>query len=341
MERANEMSEPVCIIAEVGSVHDGSFGNAGRLIDLAAEVGANTVKFQTHISAAETLRNAPAPAYFKGEPRYEYFERTGFDRDQWVELRARCQGAGVEFLSSPFSIEAVALLEEIGLERYKIPSGEVTNLPLLEEVARTGKPVLLSSGMSSWAELDAAVECIRKHNEALVVMQCTSAYPCPHDRVGLNVLEEMKRRYGLPVGLSDHTLDNYASFAAVALGAQVIERHLTFSRRMYGSDAPHSLEPDDFAELARGVRAIEDMLASPIDKSDVAPYGAMKQVFEKSLVCLAELPAGTVLTRAHLGIKKPGTGIPARELPEVVGRRLLRGVGPDTLLAREDIDWKS
>lgn len=333
------MSNPVCIIAEVGSVHDGSFGNAQRLIDLAASLGADTVKFQTHISAAETLPDAPSPDYFKGEGRYEYFERTGFDTDQWRALRAHCQEARIEFLSSPFSIEALALLEEIGAERYKIPSGEVTNLPLLEEVARTGKPVLLSSGMSSWSELDEAVECIRKHNEDLVVMQCTSAYPCPDERVGLNVLEEMRRRYALPVGLSDHTLENHASFAAVTLGASVIERHLTFSRRMYGSDAKHSLEPDAFAELVRGIRSIETMLASPVDKLDVSPYGEMKDIFQKSLVSLAALPAGTVLERAHIGIKKPGTGIPARELSDVVGRRLLRDVAADALLEREDIDW--
>ena len=339
MERARAVSEPVCIIAEVGSVHDGSFGNAGRLIDLAADLGADTVKFQTHISAAETLRNAPAPAYFQGEPRYEYFERTGFTPDQWSALRARCEERGVEFLSSPFSIEAVALLEEIGVARYKIPSGEVTNLPLLEEVARTGKPVLLSSGMSSWAELDQAVECILKHDEKLVVMQCTSAYPCPNERVGLNVLAEMRERWGLPVGLSDHTLDCYASFAAVALGATVIERHLTFSRAMYGSDAKHSLEPDAFADLVAGIRAIEAMLRSPVDKADVSPYGEMKRIFEKSLVALEALPAGTVLERRHLGIKKPGTGIPARELSDVVGRRLARDVEADALLSREDVDW--
>src|SRR5262249_14423352 len=138
------------IIAEIGSVHDGSFGNAVKLIEAAASAGADAAKFQTHIAAAETTRNAPMTAYFKGEPRYEYFERTGFSREQWCELKATCDANKVVFLSSPFSLEAVDLLEDVGVGTYKIPSGEVSNIPLLEKVRQTGKPVLLSSGMSDW-----------------------------------------------------------------------------------------------------------------------------------------------------------------------------------------------
>ena len=140
------------IIAEIGSTHDGSFGNAKSAIDVIAECGADAVKFQTHIAEAETLRDAPMPSYFKGEPRFEYFERTGFSRDQWIELKAYTEEKGLVFLSSPFSVEAAELLESIGIEHWKVPSGEVTNLPLLEYIAQTGKPVLLSSGMSSWSE---------------------------------------------------------------------------------------------------------------------------------------------------------------------------------------------
>jgi N-acetylneuraminate synthase len=160
MTQEQAIAIPVLLIAEVGSVHDGSFGNAKCLIDVAAECGADAVKFQTHIAEAETLRDAPMPPYFTGEPRFEYFQRTVFNEAQWRELKAHCQARGVEFLSSPFSVEAVELLEEVGIERYKIPSGEVTNLPYLEHIAQTGKPVLLSSGMSSWAELDEAVNTI-------------------------------------------------------------------------------------------------------------------------------------------------------------------------------------
>jgi N,N'-diacetyllegionaminate synthase len=331
-------TQPVTVIAEVGSVHDGSFGNAGRLIDVASASGADVVKFQTHISAAETLRDAPMPPYFKGEPRYEYFERTAFSRDQITALKERCEENGVSFLSSPFSIEAVELLEDIGITQYKIASGEVTNLPLLDMIAQTGKDVILSSGMSSWEELDVAVETVLKHNNRLAVLQCTTTYPCPYERVGLNVMLEMKERYGLPIGLSDHTLTAYAALAAVTLGATIIEKHFAFSRHMYGSDAKHSLEPGEFADMVQGIRAIEAMLASPVDKHDVTPYSVMKDTFEKSVVSVVSIPAGTVITREMIGFKKPGTGIPAREYAEVIGRKAARDIAQDRLIRRDDLD---
>lgn len=331
------MGHRVFIIAEVGSVHDGSLGNAKRLIDAAAACGADAVKFQTHIAEAETTRSAPMPGFFTGEPRFQYFQRTGFGLEQWCELKARCAERGVEFLSSPFSQQAVELLEAVGVARYKVPSGEVTNLPLLAALAKTKKPLLLSSGMSSWQELDRAVETIRQAHDDLVVLQCTSEYPCPYEQVGLNVLAEMRQRYGLPVGLSDHTLTSHASLAAVTLGATVIERHFTFSRLMYGSDAPHSLEPAEFAALVQGVRAIETMLAHPVDKSDAARFGEMKRVFEKSLVALTDIPAGAVLTAPMVGIKKPGHGIPAAHLHQTLGRRTARAIAADTVLQEEDL----
>ena len=296
------MAERVDIIAEVGSVHDGSLGNAKKLIEAAAACGVDAVKFQTHIAQAETLPDAPMPPYFKGEPRFDYFKRTSFSLEEWRELKQHCQANKVEFLSSPFSMEAVELLEKIGIGRYKIPSGEVSNLPLLEAVAQTDKPVLLSSGMSSWAELDQAVETIQKRHQNIIIMQCTSEYPCPYEEVGLNVMAEMRQRYGLPVGLSDHTLTPYACYAAAALGARVLEKHFTFSRLMYGSDAAHSLEPCELADMVQGVRAIEAMLKSPVDKSDVSRFDQMKQVFEKSLVSLAFIPVGAQLTSQLVGI---------------------------------------
>ena len=178
---------------------------------MAAEAGVDAVKFQTHIASAETTRNAPMPPYFKGEPRYQYFERTAFSPDQWQQLKTRCEEKGVKFLSSPFSNEAVDLLDSVGVDSFKVGSGEITNLPMLEKIAQTGKMVILSSGMSSWAELDTAVQTIRHHHENIIVLQCTSEYPCPYEEVGLNIMVEMAERYQLPVGLSDHTLTTYAS----------------------------------------------------------------------------------------------------------------------------------
>lgn len=331
------MAKSIQIIAEVGSVHDGSLGNAKKLVETAAMCGVDAVKFQTHIAEAETLPDAPMPPYFKGEPRFEYFKRTGFSLDQWRELKQNCEANKVQFLSSPFSVEAVELLEQVGVATYKIPSGEITNLPLLEQVAQTGKTVLLSSGMSSWDELDRAVETIRRYNEQIVVMQCTSEYPCPYEQVGLNVMLQMKERYGLPMGLSDHTLTPYASFAAAALGAEVLEKHFTFSRLMYGSDAPHSLEPGELTDLVQGVRAIETMLQSPVDKNDASRFGEMKRIFEKSLVSLTEIPAGSEFSPSLVGVKKPGSGIPAARYHQIMGKKAARDIPVGHLLSDDDI----
>lgn len=327
----------VYVIAEVGSVHDGSFGNAKCLIDVASSCGADAVKFQTHLPEAETLRDAPMPPYFQGEPRFEYFSRTGFTEEQWSQLSRHAHDAGLDFLSSPFSIEAVALLERIGVARYKVPSGEVTNLPMLDAIAQTGREVLLSSGMSSWAELDAAVSVIRRHHDRITVMQCTSAYPCPPQMVGLNVMADMASRWGVPVGYSDHSAENNACLAAVALGATVIEKHLTFSRAMYGSDAKFSAEPEQFKRLVSGIREISEMLENPVNKDEIDQFRTMKQVFEKSVVSTRAIAAGTVLTPEMLAVKKPGTGIPAARLPEIIGRTVKANIEADALLREADL----
>lgn len=335
------MASKVMIIAEAGSVHDGSFGNAQKLIELAASCGADAVKFQTHLASAETLRNAPMPPYFKGESRYEYFERTSFSTEQWRLLAGCAKANSIEFLSSPFSVEAVTLLEDVGIGRYKIPSGEVSNIPLLEAVAETGKPILLSSGMSNWEELDRAVATIRRRHNKLCVMQCTSAYPCPPERVGLNVLAEIRDRLQVEVGYSDHTLDNYACLAAVALGANVIEKHMTFSRRMYGSDAPHSAEPPQFMDLVRGVREISTILGNPIKKDDIGPYAEMKRIFEKSVVTVCEIKAGTLITADMVSVKKPGDGVPAARLRDVIGSRARVDIKPDVKIQEQSIEWRN
>jgi len=325
------------IIAEIGLTHDGSLGNAKHLIDAASECKVDAVKFQTHIASAETLPDAPTPPYFRDEPRFDYFERTAFTKSQWSNLKNYAEERSLLFLSSPFSIEAVQLLEEIGIKQYKIPSGEVTNLPMLEVIAQTGKPVLLSSGMSSWAELDEAVNTIIKHHPRLTVLQCTTQYPCPYEEVGLNVMLEMQERYKLPTGLSDHTLTNYAAFTAVTLGATVIEKHFTLSRCMYGSDAKHSLEPAEMTDLVQGIRAVEAMLANRVDKDDITHLNTMKKTFEKSVVSLVDIPEGAVITSAMIGIKKPGTGIPARDYYNIVGKRSRRHIPANTVLHEDDV----
>ncbi|MDQ3822050.1 MAG: N-acetylneuraminate synthase family protein [Actinomycetota bacterium] len=322
----------VLVIAEAGMTHDGSLGNAMRMAEVAAECGADAVKFQLHDAEAETTRDAPSPPYFEGESRWDYFRRTAFTDEQWARLRDACAAAGIEFLCSPFSVEAVERLERLGVARYKIGSGEVTNLELIRAAAATGKPILLTSGMSSWAELDEAVAAA---GENVTVLQCTSLYPTPPERVGLNVLAELRERYGKPVGLSDHTLGPYACFAAVALGASVVEKHFTLSRDMYGPDAHLAAEPDELEDLVEGVREIETMLANPVDKDDLEAVAEMKRVFEKSVASTREIPAGAEISREMLAAKKPGTGIPAKRLPEVVGRRAAVVIPADTVVTEE------
>ena len=325
----------VSIIAEVGSVHDGSFGNAIKLADLARQLGADVVKYQTHIAEAETLSNAPSPGYFSAESRFDYFNRTGFSLDQWKQIKGHCDEIGIEFASSPFSELAVDWLEEIGVDRYKVPSGEVTNLPLLAKLKATGKPILLSSGMSNWEELDAAVSEL-SHAD-LTVLQCTSMYPCPVSRVGLNVLDEMQQRYQCPIGFSDHTRTNYAVFAAVSKGASCIEKHLTFSNAMYGSDAPLASEPEDFRDMVQGVREISAMLCAPVNKDNLKDFADMKLIFQKSVVAAKDLSPGEIITGEMLCYKKPGSGISAANFRNIIGKTVAKQVSQGELLGEGDI----
>lgn len=325
------------IIAEIGSVHDGSFGNAVNLIKLASECGANAVKFQTHIAEAESILDAPSPSYFKSENRIDYFKRTSFNMQQWLKLKEIATDSGVLFLSSPFSLEAVDLLEEINIEVYKIPSGEVTNLPLLEKISNLEKPVFLSSGMSNFDELDIAYEIFSGKCD-LTIMQCSSSYPCANENVGLNVISEIKDRYKCKVGYSDHTLGFAAPIAAAALGAVVIEKHFAFSNRMYGSDAIHSMEPHDFKILSKSINDVWEIMGNPVDKSIFDQYKEMKNIFQKSIVVAFDLCKGVTINMDNIKFKKPGTGIPAGKYREILGKTLLRDKLKDDFIKFEDLD---
>ncbi len=313
----------VFIIAEIGNAHEGSVGLAKRFIRKIADCGADAAKFQTHIFDAESLPDAPSPSYFKDESRKDYFERTAFNLEQYKELKKYTEGeCGIEFISSPFSLEAVDLLEKVKVKKYKVPSGEVTNIPLLEKIANTHKPVLLSSGMSTWAELDKAVETLKANgSKDITILQCSSVYPCPPEKVGLNILLQLKDRYGLAVGFSDHTLGISASIGAVVLGAEVIERHFTLSREMYGSDAKHSLEPKEFEQLIKEIREVETIIASKVEKDKLAEeLKDMKFTFEKSIVAKKHIPKGTKITFDMIAFKKPGDGIKPNRYKEIIGK---------------------
>jgi N-acetylneuraminate synthase len=332
----------VVVIGEVGQAHDGSLGTAHAYIDAIADAGADAVKFQTHIAAAESRIDEPWRVRFSYEDdtRYQYWERMEFAPDAWAGLRRHAKDRGLAFISSPFSLEAVELLRRVGVAAWKVASGEVANPPLLDAVARTGQPVLLSSGMSGWAELDAAVERLRTGGAGpLAVLQCTSAYPVAPERIGLNVLAALRARYGCASGLSDHSGTIFASLAAVALGARVLEVHVALSRALFGPDVAASVTHEELATLVRGVRTIEAALGSPVDKDvAAAELAPMRTLFGRSLVARHPLPAGHELTEADLTAKKPGGGIPPIELEALVGRCLRRSLESDEVLQEEDVE---
>jgi N,N'-diacetyllegionaminate synthase len=329
------------IIGEVGLAHDGSLGYAHAFVDEVARVGADAVKFQTHIAKAESTLAEPFRVAFsrKDATRYDYWTRLEFSEAEWQGLADHANDRGLVFLSSPFSREAVQMLTRVGMSMWKVGSGEVGNLPLLDAMAATGRPMLLSSGMSDLAELDAAVERVRTTGVQLAVLQCTTAYPCPPERIGLNMMQAFRDRYGCFVGLSDHSGTVFPGIAAATLGADVLEVHVTMSRGMFGPDVPASVTMDELRVLVDGVRFVERMQANPADK-DVAARGvdALRDIFTKSLVAEGDLPAGTVLTESCVGMKKPGTGIPANQLASVVGRRLLRALATDEQIRHEDLE---
>jgi N,N'-diacetyllegionaminate synthase len=329
------------VIGEVAQSHDGSLGQAHAFIDAIANAGADAVKFQTHIASAESTPGEPWRVRFSRQDstRYDYWRRMEFTPPQWEGLRRHADERQLLFLSSPFSIDAVELLERVGVAAWKIASGETSNLPMVERVASSGKPVLISSGLSPLHELDAAVAAVKGTGELPVVMQCTTAYPCPPDKVGLNMLTLFKSRYGCPVGLSDHSGTIYPGLAAATVGISALEVHVTFSREMFGPDVPASVTTSELRQLVEGVRFIEAMQASPVDK-DAAAFdaGALRTLFTKSVSVRRPLPRGTVLRADDLTVRKPGTGIPAAKLSEVAGRRLRRDIGPDEVLADADLE---
>lgn len=331
------MQKKIFVIAEIGNLHVGSLGLAKCFIREAAHCGADAVKFQTHIFEAESLPDAPAPGYFREESRKEYFEKTAFTQDQWRDLKKCTKECKIEFMSSVFSLEAVDILEEVGVKRYKIPSGEVTNLPLLEKIASTKNPVLLSSGMSTWKELDKAIETLKINGcRDITILQSTSIYPCPPQKAGLNIIQEIKKRYGLKVGFSDHTLGISASIAAIVLGTEVIEKHFTLSRKMYGSDAKHSLEPEELKLFIKEIRDIEKSISSEINKDELAKdLEEMKVIFEKSIVAKKNIPKGAIITIDDITFKKPGDGIRADKYKEILGKISKIDINQDTKIRKE------
>jgi len=329
------------IVGEVAQAHDGSLGTAHAFIDAIADAGADAVKFQTHIARAESTPAEPwrVPFSHQDASRYDYWKRMEFSEEQWAGLRAHADERGLRFYSSPFSTEAVELLARVGVAGWKVASGEVTNVQMLDRMAATGLPMIISTGMSPMEEVDAAVVAVRDRGLDLTLLQCTSMYPTPPERLGLNVIELFRERYGCAVGLSDHSGTIHAGLAAAAIGIDMLEVHVALSRQMFGPDVPASITPEELRLLVQGVLFIERARANPVDKDAVAAeLSVVRGAFSKSVVAAVDVPAGTILRAEHLAVKKPGGGMPPGRLEELMGRRVRTDLHADALIQESDVE---
>lgn len=313
------------IIAEIGQAHEGSLGILYSYIDALATTGVDAVKFQMHIAEAESSEEEPFRVKFSLEDktRFDYWKRMGFSLEQWKVIKQYCESLGLDFICSPFSNLAVDWLEEMGVQQYKIGSGEVNNFLILEKIAQTAKPVVLSSGMSSYEELDKTVAFLKQRNVDFSILQCTTAYPTHPIQYGLNVIQELKNRYNVPVGFSDHSAKTETCIAATVLGASILEFHVVFDRQLFGPDSKSSLTISETKDLVIAVRNIATALSNPIDKNNTDAFYSLKQIFEKSLAVNKDLPKNHVVTFDDLESKKPkGFGIDAFRFQDIIGKTL-------------------
>lgn len=338
--RAIGPGSPCFLIAEAGVNHNGSLDLALKLVDAAVCAGADAVKFQTFTAARVVTRDAPKAAYQKEttgseESQLEMLQKLELSPNAHREIQAYCGKRGIPFLSTPFDEESADFLEGLHVPAFKIPSGEITNLPFLEHVARKGKPLIVSTGMSSMEEVESAVAVIRQAgNDDLALLHCVSAYPAEAADANLSAMRTMAQAFDVPIGYSDHTLGIEVALAAVALGAHVLEKHFTLDRNLPGPDHRASLEPDEMSALVRGVRTVEAAIGHG-RKEPAACEADVAAVSRKSIVTACDIAAGTRINRDLLVMKNPGTGWAPSMLGQVIGRVAAKDIPADTLLTAE------
>ena len=315
------------IIAEIAQAHDGSLGMAHSYIDALADVGVDAVKFQTHIAEAESsdFEDFRVKFSYEDKSRYDYWKRMEFSLDEWIQLKEHCDVRGVEFISSPFSIAAVDLLEKVGVKRYKIGSGEINNFLMLEKIAKTRKPIILSSGMSSLNEIQSTLDFLKNYKNDISLLQCTTTYPTPPEKWGLQMIPLMKSKFNIPIGFSDHSSNIASCLAATALGAEILEFHAVFDKKMFGPDAKASLTISEINLLVKNVHLIRKSLNSKYDKNDISIYEENKILFGKSLCVNKNLSENHQLTFDDLESKKPADkGISAKDFAKVIGKKVTK-----------------
>ncbi|WP_317362647.1 N-acetylneuraminate synthase [Campylobacter helveticus] len=327
----------VLIIAEAGVNHNGDLNLAKKLIEQAAKAGADIVKFQTFKAEDCVSIKAKKAKYqlentAKDESQLEMIKKLELSREAHFELMKHCKKHNIAFLSTPFDLESVAFLQSLNLSYFKIPSGEITNFPYLKAVARCKKKVLLSTGMANLAEIEAALEILRKNGTRdITLLHCTTEYPAPFEEVNLNAIKTLKEAFKLKVGYSDHTKGIVAALGAVALGAVVIEKHFTLDKTMEGPDHKASLEPSELKELCEGIRTLEKALGNGIKKASKSE-AKNKIIARKSLVAKREIQKGEKFSEQNLTTKRPGSGISAMRYEEYLGKRALKTYKKDELI---------
>lgn len=338
--------QPVFFVAEIGNNHNGDYYLAKRTIEKAAGIGAQAVKFQKRFineTFAKELINKPQTKdQIFGKTYGEYRQALEFDLEAFKKLKEFSDGLGVIFFATPFDKKSVDFLEEVGVPLYKIASFDVTHLPLLEYVAKKGKPIILSTGMASLEEVDEAVETILEYNPNLVILHCVSVYPAADDRLNLLSVPFLKERYApLPVGYSGHEKDFIPTLTAVALGARCIERHITLDKELPGPDhATVSIEPDEFQAMIQETRRIEKALGSP-GKFLFEEELKTRDKHSKSIVAKKHIPAGAVITAEMVVCKSPGYGLKPRLLPKLIGKQAKTDIPEDAVITEHHIIWEA
>jgi len=334
---------PVFVIAEAGVNHNGDVGLARQLIDAAISAGADAVKFQTFNAEAIAASDSPKANYQLAttspeQSQLEMLRQLELSRDAHYTLKSYCDEQGITFLSTPFDLPSVDLLDRLSVPAYKVSSGDLTNLPLIEQVSRKGKPVILSTGMATLEEVGTAVETVQDAGcNELILLHCVSNYPAIPDEVNLRAMETMEQEFKVPVGFSDHTQGIAISLAAVALGAAVIEKHFTFDRNLPGPDHQASLEPTELSALVKGIRSIERALGDGRKKPTQAELETAR-VARRSIMAGISLKAGTVLQPDALVLKRPGTGLPPSMLKSIIGKRARIDIPAGTIIKLEMLD---
>ncbi|MBR5422081.1 MAG: N-acetylneuraminate synthase [Lachnospiraceae bacterium] len=326
----------VYIIAEAGVNHNGSFEMACRMAAAAKAAGADCVKYQTFRAESLVSRNAGLAEYQRrnvaDRSQEEMLQRLELDGESFRKLKEYCDHIGITFLSTPFDLESIVFLDELGVPFWKIPSGEVTDLPYLEKIARTGRPVVMSTGMCDIAEIRAALETLKKNGSTDIrLLHCNTEYPTPFEDVNLQAMLTMQKEFSCEIGYSDHTKGIEVPIAAVAMGATVIEKHFTLDRSLEGPDHKASLEPDELERMVRSIRNIEQAMGDGKKRPSDSEY-KNRTVARKSIVAKCPIRAGELLTEDNLTAKRPGTGISPMRWYEVLGTAAVRDFDEDELI---------